>query len=72
MTEILHKTITPNNYFNPRTFGGLIYPSDYNIDYRGKDNKKGSPIARHIMSDKSFDYDCKRNIEINNKKNRRN
>jgi len=52
------------------TFGGLIYPSDYNTDYRGKDNTRGSVIAQRIISDRNFDYRCKRNIELrsNNKK----
>lgn len=31
-------------------FGGVIYPSDYNTDYRGKDNY-GSSIAARIESD---------------------
>ena len=29
-------------------FGGLIYPSDFNTDYRGKDNNNGSQIASRI------------------------
>ena len=32
-------------------FGGEIYFSDFNTDYRGKDNKNGSPIAARIKSD---------------------
>ena len=32
-------------------FGGLIYPSDFNTDYRGNDNINGSPIASRIESD---------------------
>lgn len=47
-------------------FGGIIYPSDYNTDYRGKDNSKGSIIAKRIISDQNFDYRCKRNIELTN------
>lgn len=34
-----------------RHFGGLIYPSDFNTDYRGNDNINGSPIASRIESD---------------------
>lgn len=45
-------------------FGGLIYNSDYNTDYRGKNNAKGSPIASRIIADEKFDIQCKRNIEI--------
>lgn len=51
-------------------FGGIIYPSDYNTDYRGKDSTRGSQIANRIISDRNFDYRCKKNIELrNNKKN---
>lgn len=32
-------------------FGGLIYQSDFNTDYRGKANKNGSTIASRIESD---------------------
>ena len=32
-------------------FGGLIYSSDFNTDYRGKDNTHGSIIASRIESD---------------------
>lgn len=32
-------------------FGGKIYPSDFNTDYRGDDNTKGSTIARRIEID---------------------
>lgn len=34
-----------------RHFGGIIYPSDFNTDYRGTDNTHGSPIASRIASD---------------------
>lgn len=47
-------------------FGGIIYPSDYNTDYRGKDTKE-SQIAKRIISDRNFDYMCNRNIELRNK-----
>lgn len=32
-------------------FGGNIYASDFNTDYRGKDNTNGSTIASRIESD---------------------
>ena len=32
-------------------FGGIIYPSDFNTDYRGDDNIHGSKIANRIASD---------------------
>lgn len=31
--------------------GGVIYPLDFNTDYRGKDNINGSSIAARIISD---------------------
>jgi len=34
-----------------RHFGGTIYPSDFNTDYRGKDSTNSSSIAARIMSD---------------------
>ncbi len=43
------------------TFGGLIYPSDFNTDYRGKDNNNGSQIAKS--------YSKKINKLINNGEN---
>ena len=42
-------------------FGGLIYPSDFNTDCRGKDNSNGSLIAQRIERDKRFDEQCRRN-----------
>lgn len=50
------------------TFGGIIYPSDFNTDYRGKDNTYGSPIAQRIISDRKFDQQCRKAIEERNKK----
>lgn len=32
-------------------FGGIIYPSDFNTDYRGKNNTYGSQIASRIEAD---------------------
>ncbi len=45
------------------TFGGLIYQSDFETDYKGKDNKNGSTIAFRILSDLKFDDQCRKNIE---------
>lgn len=42
-------------------FGGIIYPSDFSTDYRGKDNSNGSTIANRIARDKRFDEQCRRN-----------
>lgn len=33
-------------------FGGLIYLSDFNTDYRGKNNTGGSQIANRIVGDR--------------------
>lgn len=44
-------------------FGGIIYLSDFNTDYRGKDNVNGSPIAMRIVRDAQFDRQCKKNRE---------
>ncbi len=52
--------ITKEYKVDPRTFGGLIYPSDFNTDYWGKRNQTGSPIARRIAQDQNFDKGCKR------------
>lgn len=42
-------------------FGGVIYPSDFNTDYKGKDNSNGSIIASRIEKDKRFDEQCRKN-----------
>lgn len=34
-----------------RHVGGKIYQSDFNTDYRGKDNTNGSTIASRIAAD---------------------
>lgn len=64
MTETHNKYATYK--VDHTTFGGVIYPSDYNTDYRGKDNIRGSQIAQRIISDRNFDYRCKKNIELRN------
>lgn len=49
--------MTKNNYITETFdkehihFGGEIYFSDFNTDYRGKDNKNGSSVAGRIESD---------------------
>ena len=58
---------------DPTTFGGLIYYSDFNTDYRGKD-EKSSPIASRIAADMKFDEKCRlmaqsRNKQKGNKRN---
>lgn len=45
-----------------RTFGGIIYPSDFATDRRGKNHAYGSPIAGRMISDKKFDMQCRRRM----------
>ena len=49
---------TSSNYINHNTFGGLIRESDFNTDFRGKDQNESS-IAKRIASDWRFDKTCK-------------
>lgn len=63
MTETFYRK---ENYKVDRSsFGGLIYPSDFNTDFRGRDRTNGSIIAKRIMSDLQFDKQCRNNI-VNN------
>lgn len=62
------------NYYRTETFdkehihfGGNIYFSDFNTDYRGDDNKNGSPIASRIKSDFRWERKTLRN-NIRNRK----
>lgn len=50
--------MTRSNYYTTEIFdkkhfhfGGVIYSSDFNTDYRGDDNTHGSTIANRIASD---------------------
>ncbi len=59
---------TTGNYnVDHSTFGGKIYLSDFETDYRGKDNNNGSSIAQRIVSDLIFDEQCRKNIENRDK-----
>ena len=69
MTETFYKTGNYNT--DPTKFGGVIYYSDFNTDFRGKDNTNGSEIARRIISDWVFDMECKHNIENNKSRNKK-
>ncbi len=61
MTENFYTT---GNYkIDHSTFGGIIYQSDFETDYRGQDNNNGSSIAQRIVSDLKFDEQCRKNIE---------
>ncbi len=46
-----------------RKFGGKIYATDFNTDYRGKDNTYGSIIASRILQDQKFDEQCRKTME---------
>ncbi len=61
MTSKFYNTKTFNE--NHSTFGGLIYPSDFNTDYQAKNNTNGSAIAQRIVSNWKFDKQCKLNAE---------
>ena len=62
MTELFNrqKTYKPDH----TKYGGKILFSDFNTDYRGKDNTYGSTIAARIIADKVFDDRCKRNMHL--------
>lgn len=63
MTEIFYKTEIYE--VDHTTFGGLIYPSDFNTNSIVKNNYNGSPIAKRIASDDKFDQQCKKNKMYN-------
>lgn len=44
-------------------FGGIIYPSDFNTDYRGNSDTNGSKIANRIANDRRFDEQCKKTAQ---------
>ncbi len=60
MTENIYRTRAYKP--DPSTFGGYIYLSDFETDLRGKNRYKGSPLASRILSDFSFDEECRNNI----------
>lgn len=49
-------------------FGGIIYPSDFNTEFRGRNNPDGSSIAKRIVNDQKFDRQCRTNGENRNRK----
>lgn len=60
MTENLY--ITNFNKSDHTRFGGIIYISDFNTEYK-KNNIKGSTIAYRIANDLDFDKECKENLK---------
>lgn len=53
---------------NHTTFGGVIYPSDFEPECKKEYKRTGSDIARRIISDWSFDRQCGQNIEVRSRK----
>jgi len=53
---------------NHTTFGGVICLSDFETNHRGSRTANGSPIARRIIADWSFDDQCRKNTTNNIKK----
>lgn len=67
MTETKNITRTiPNNNTSPTKFGGLVFYSDFETNYRGNDQKESS-IAKRIFQDLNFDRQCKINAENRDK-----
>lgn len=66
MTETYYKT--KNYKVDYSTFGGIIFPSDYNTELSKNLNIKGSSIASRIISDRNFDNQCRKNMEIRMRK----
>ena len=56
MTENFDKTI--NIHTNHSSFGGIIYPSDFETEYY---SENGRNIASRIASDWIFDEECRKN-----------
>lgn len=51
VTQNYSKLHIPTREEFHRQFGGVIYQSDFNTDYRGNDNTNGSIIASRIQSE---------------------
>lgn len=49
MTSRIYKTETFDK--EHRYSGGIIYPLDFNTNYRIKNNSNGSPVAARIAAD---------------------
>lgn len=57
--------MTKTNFYKPdhTHFGGIIYLSDFETEWKGKKNQNGSIIASRIAGDKRFDEQCRQNIQ---------
>ncbi len=53
------------NFYKPdyTRFGGIIYSSDFETEWKGKRYQNGSVIASRIAGDKRFDEQCRQNIQ---------
>ena len=75
MTETFYRT--GRNNVDSTRFGGLICESDFCTNFNGKPSfkrhylYKGSEIADRIIRDWKFDMQCKRNIESNKSRNKK-
>lgn len=66
-----HKTNRYGIYEIDHTkFGGKIYLSDFNTDYRGKDNTDGSPIASRIEEDRQREEKLWKKTKDSNERNK--
>jgi hypothetical protein len=48
-------------------YGGKIYLSDFDTDYKGKNNK-GSEIAKRIIADCGFDIQCAKDAQARDRR----
>ncbi len=62
MTQTSHHTSASRR--DPRTFGGILYSSDFDTGHSKKRNSGGSPIAARIAADLRFDLQCQRTREF--------
>ena len=67
MTENFDKTI--NIYTNHSSFGGVIYPSDFETEYY---SENGRNIASRIASDWNFEKQCLKNEIARERKRKEN
>lgn len=66
ITTRRHNTLhIPTHEEFHKNFGGIIYQSDFNTDYRGKDNTNGSTIAARIESDHRREIKLRRGEKCN-------
>ena len=67
MTENFDKTI--NIHTNHSSFGGIIYPSDFETEYY---SENGRNIASRIASDWNFEKQCLKNEIARERKRKEN